>query len=151
MTDIQKEEVRTVRVKIVSSNKRREVYRLYNPNSGKHFYTINQNEKNAFVANGWNYEGTGWYAPKVGTPVYRLYNLNADNYYYTINKDESNDLVKNGWENEGIAFYSSNNPLIGICREYNPNSSGCHYLYELQPENRKQQKMKIFSFLSTKK
>ena len=67
-----------------------------------------------------------------------MYNLNIDNYYYTINKDESNDLVKNGWENEGIAFYSSNNPLIGIYREYNPNSKSGGYHYTADENEDKQ-------------
>lgn len=33
------------------------MYRLYNPNSGEHFYTASDVEKDATVAAGWNYRG----------------------------------------------------------------------------------------------
>ena len=38
------------------------MYRLYNPNSGEHFYTKNSAEKDFDVNAGWHYEGIGWYA-----------------------------------------------------------------------------------------
>lgn len=51
------------------------MYRLYNPNSGEHFYTASEKEKDHLNSIGWNYEGIGWTAPeKSNTPVYRLYN-----------------------------------------------------------------------------
>lgn len=39
------------------------VYRLYNHNTGEHFYTTSGTEKNANVSAGWTYEGVGWIAP----------------------------------------------------------------------------------------
>ena len=42
--------------------------RLYNPNSGEHFYTASEGEKDNLVNAGWNYEGIGWYAVKEGIP-----------------------------------------------------------------------------------
>ena len=39
-----------------------EMHRLYNPNSGEHFYTANTKEKTDLVGFGWKYEGIGWYA-----------------------------------------------------------------------------------------
>lgn len=39
------------------------MYRMYNPNSGEHFYTANSFEKDSLTKSGWKYEGIGWYAP----------------------------------------------------------------------------------------
>ena len=36
-----------------------EMYRLYNPNSGEHFYTADADEKGNLVRVGWRYEGIG--------------------------------------------------------------------------------------------
>lgn len=69
------------------------MYRLYNPNSGEHFYTSSVAEKNACVTAGWNDEGIGWYSPSTGltasTPVYRIYNTVSGEHYYTSNKAEA--------------------------------------------------------------
>ena len=46
--------------------------RLYNPNSGEHFYTASPVEKVSLMDAGWNYEGIGWTAPADGNAVYRL-------------------------------------------------------------------------------
>lgn len=43
-----------------------EVYRLYNPNSGEHFYTQNFYEKNNLQNLGWRYEGIGWMTASSG-------------------------------------------------------------------------------------
>ena len=82
------------------------MYRLYNPNSGEHFYTKDMTEKNHLVSLGWKYEGIGWTAPSYSnTPVYRLYNPNAGEHHYTLDKKEKNNLVKVGWNYEGIGWY----------------------------------------------
>ena len=39
------------------SQESRSMYRLYNPNSGEHFYTSNQGERDHLVSLGWRYEG----------------------------------------------------------------------------------------------
>ena len=39
-----------------------EMYRLYNPNSGEHFFTNTNAEKNMLIKAGWKYEGIGFYA-----------------------------------------------------------------------------------------
>ena len=41
------------------------MYRLYNPNSGEHFYTASVSERNNLYDLGWHYEGVGWFAPPV--------------------------------------------------------------------------------------
>lgn len=38
------------------------MYRLYNPNSGEHFYTGSSAERKNLVMVGWLYEGIGWYS-----------------------------------------------------------------------------------------
>ena len=38
------------------------MYRLYNPNSGEHFYTGSSSERDNLTAVGWRDEGTAWYA-----------------------------------------------------------------------------------------
>ena len=101
--------------------------RLYNPNSGEHFYTGSKEEKKALVLAGWNYEGIAWHAPKTGDPVYRLYNENAGDHHYTLSAKERDNLVDLGWKYEGVAWYSDPNgtPLY---RLYNPNAvSGSHH------------------------
>ena len=83
-----------------------DMYRLYNPNSGEHFYTANPAEKNNLVSLGWRYEGIGWTAPKKSnTPVYRLYNPNSGDHHYTVNVGERNYLIEVGWRAEGIGWY----------------------------------------------
>ena len=37
------------------------MYRLYNPNSGEHFYTASTNERDELLAAGWHDEGIAWY------------------------------------------------------------------------------------------
>ena len=81
------------------------MHRLYNPNSGEHFYTASDVEKDATVAAGWNYEGIGWHAPTTSeTPVYRVYS--GTDHHYTMSEFERDSLVQAGWTDEGISFYS---------------------------------------------
>lgn len=105
------------------------MFRLYNPNSGEHFYTGNVAERDHLAAVGWKSEGVGWTAPaKSGTPVYRLYNPNAGDHHYTMNKAEHDNLVRLGWKSEGIGWYSAENQgRAPLYREYNPNArAGAH-------------------------
>lgn len=73
------------------------MYRLYNPNSGEHFYTKDAKEKNDLIDCGWNFEGNGWKAPSTSnTPVYRLYNPIAGEHHYTMDAAERDMLVSKG-------------------------------------------------------
>lgn len=104
-----------------------DMYRLYNPNSGEHFYTANTYERDVLKRVGWNDEGIGWYAPTNGDPVYRMYNPNAGDHHYTPHKFERDHLVKVGWRDEGIGWYSDKNKTIPLYRAYNPNAkAGSH-------------------------
>ncbi len=49
------------------------MWRLYNPNSGEYFYTGDEAEMRNLASLGWYLEGVGWVAPREGDPVYRLY------------------------------------------------------------------------------
>ncbi|MGG5316138.1 hypothetical protein [Enterococcus sp. AZ072] len=104
-----------------------DMYRLYNPNSGEHFYTKNGAERDMLKKVGWRDEGIGWYAPTAGDPVYRLYNANAGDHHYTLNGNEKDMLVKTGWHYEGVGWYSDTNKTIKLYRAYNPNAkAGSH-------------------------
>lgn len=107
-----------------------DVYRLYNANTGEHFYTLNFAEKTNLQNVGWRYEGIGWLSSSSGSPVYRVYNPNAKggDHYYTMSKWEAQQLVNKGWrwDNNGApAFYSNGSKNLYVA--YNPNaSSGSH-------------------------
>lgn len=110
-----------------------EMYRVYNPNSGEHFYTSNKAEKDHLVNLGWKYEGVGWKAPTVSNyPVYRLYNANGGEHHYTMNVAEKNNLVKLGWKYEGIGWFSADpndSNSVPLLREYNPNAFSNNHNY----------------------
>lgn len=110
-----------------------EMYRVYNPNSGEHFYTSNKAEKDHLVNLGWKYEGIGWKAPTVSNyPVYRLYNVNGGEHHYTMNAAEKNNLVKLGWKYEGIGWFSADpndSNSVPLLREYNPNAFSNNHNY----------------------
>ncbi|MDP3939032.1 MAG: hypothetical protein Q8R92_12980 [Deltaproteobacteria bacterium] len=90
------------------------VYRFVNMNTGEHFYTINEAERNAVVQNyNWfRYEGIGFYAYPIqqpGTlPVHRFVNTNAGDHFYTINESEKDTVIRdyNWFRYEGIGFYA---------------------------------------------
>lgn len=123
------------------------MFRLYNPNSGEHFYTANADEQEALVKLGWNDEGYGWVAPTkayaVANPttcpaVYRLYNPNAGDHHYTTDENEKNILVSVGWKDEEIGWYSAPaNGNVPVYREYNPNAkaAGAHNYTTNKVEN----------------
>lgn len=111
---------------VITDDDTNAMYRLYNPNSGEHFYTANYKEAKNTVAAGWRYEGIAWYAPKTGDPVYRLYNKNAGDHHYTLSAKERDSLVASGWAYEGIAWYSGGS--VPMYRAYNPNAlAGSHH------------------------
>ena len=104
------------------------MYRLYNPNSGEHFYTADAEENKALVSLGWQSEGIGWYAPKQSeTPVFRLYNPYAGDHHYTTSTNERDGLTASGWIYEKIGWYSADEGGQPVYRQYNPNAvSGTH-------------------------
>ena len=105
------------------------MYRLYNPNSGEHFYTGSIQERDVLKAAGWHYEGIAWNAPtKNGAPVYRLFNPNNGDHHYTMSIEERDMLVGVGWQYEGVAWTSASSSHVPLYRLYNPNADcGSHH------------------------
>jgi hypothetical protein len=110
------------------------MYRVYNPYSGEHFYTADENEKAHLVSVGWTDEGIGWAAPGLptSTPVYRLYS--GTDHHYTTDLAECDYLESVGWTYEGVGWYSDDAEGVALYRQYNPyvdpsasrNNSGSH-------------------------
>lgn len=112
------------------------IYRVYNPNTGEHFYTANAAERDHLTALGWRDEGIGWTAPKAGDAIYRLYNKNAGDHHYTISAAERDHLVALGWRDEGITAYSDREKSVPVYRQYNPNAkAGAHNFTTNMAEN----------------
>ena len=107
------------------------MWRLYNPNTGEHFYTANTYERGNLALQGWSIEDAAWVAPlKSSTPVYRLYNpvVSGGDHHYTINSNERDMLVRAGWRYEGIGWYSDDAHGVALQRLYNPNArTGTHH------------------------
>ena len=107
-----------------------EMYRLYNPNSGEHFYTASEGERNMLTGVGWRYEGVGWTAPSTSnTPVYRMYNANGGEHHYTTSAGERDMLVGVGWNYEGVGWYSDDQQRVMVYRDYNPNAFANNHNY----------------------
>lgn len=102
------------------------VYRLYNPTSQDHFYTIDSGEKTQLVGTGWRYEGIAWMSPSSGTPVTRFFNPKTGDHMYTASETEGNNLVKTGWKREGTAFFAktSGTPVFRLYK-----SKTCDHLF----------------------
>lgn len=116
------------------------MYRLYNPNTGEHFYTAATAERDTLSSVGWRYEGVGWRAPeKSDTPVYRLYNSHVigGDHHYTMSASERDMLVRAGWKYEGVGWYSDDGEAVPVYREYNPNATtGTHNYTKSESEHR---------------
>ena len=101
------------------------VYRLYNPNSGEHFFTSNANGVYDLTSIGWKYEGIAWHEGG-DTDVYRLYSGNEHMYVTKIK--ELADLVIAGWKLEKAAFKcwtAAGEGRVPVYRLYNKNG-GMH-------------------------
>jgi uncharacterized protein YjdB len=113
------------------------MYRLYNPNSGEHFFTKATDERDYLHSIGWNYEGVAWTAPQISnTPVYRLYNANGGEHHYTMSASERDSLVKVGWSYEGIGWYSDDKQTTPLYRVYNPNAFSNNHHYTTSVDER---------------
>lgn len=109
------------------------MYRLFNPNSGEHFYTRDTGERDHLRKIGWNYEGIGWYSYKGanGIPVSRLYNKKVNWHHYTLDENEKRVITKQGWKYEGVGWYAVGNgqqsnddyKLLGV-KNYNQYALG---------------------------
>lgn len=126
-------------VRIVDKNRpTTSMYRMYNPNSGEHFYTGSMEERTNLVNAGWEYEGVGFtFPPTTGDPVYRLYDRNNTmEHLYTMDVAERDRLVAEGWELEGVAFNSGYTTEVAQYRLHNPNATIGAYHFTASAEER---------------
>lgn len=83
------------------------VFRLYNPNTKEHLYSMDLNEKNHLTSKqGWRYEGIVFFSGG-NTPLTRLYNSKAVAYnchLLTSDQNEIKTLMARGWKNEGLSW-----------------------------------------------
>lgn len=108
--------------------------RVYNPNSGEHFYTNSPEERDNLLKNGWKNEGTAWTAPDSGNEVFRLYNPNTGDHHYTLSSEERDTVVSKGWRYEGVGWYSGESG-VPVYRAYNTNAvSGAHHFTTAEGE-----------------
>ena len=94
------------------------VYRFFNTDTGSHFYTMDENEKNIIqtTLSNYNFEGIEYYAfesppEDIETiPVFRLINSQSNSHLFTVDQNEINYIQTNlpnfALENNGnAAFY----------------------------------------------
>ncbi len=113
-----------------------DMFRMYDPNSGEHFYTGSVKERDNLVAEGWNYEGVGFTFPlTTGDPVHRLYDPVTGEHLYTMDEAEKASLMAAGWNYEGIAFNSGYDIEVPQYRLHNPNATrGAYHFTASQKE-----------------
>ena len=110
------------------------LFRIYNPNSGEHFYTTKVAERRLLIGEeGWRGEGIIGYFPANATLdsviMFRFYNPNAGDHHYASDPFEIRNILIAGWQPEGTSFYSlREGEGIPIYRLYNPNAvTGTHH------------------------
>jgi uncharacterized repeat protein (TIGR02543 family) len=94
------------------------VYRFWSPLYGAHFYTIDEDEKDAvidtYASNIWTFEGPVFYAYPEGAqpdgtrPVHRFWSDSLGGHFYTVSEAEKNSVIADYpdvWTYEGIAWY----------------------------------------------
>ena len=111
------------------------MFRMYNPNTGEHFYTGSEVEKNNLIAVGWQYEGVGFTFPaNTGLPVHRLFQPSTGEHLYTMSEAEKDQLMAAGWNYEGIAFNSAYDTEAVQHRLHNPNATVGAYHFTFSEE-----------------
>ena len=96
------------------------VYRMYNPWTGWHMWTIGRDEAQSMSDNGWADEGVAWHAPVAGKKVRRLYNPHNGLHHLTEGDTEAMELIDAGWRYEGPAWLSGGSK--DVYRLYNPHT-----------------------------
>ncbi|RSX53692.1 KxYKxGKxW signal peptide [Bifidobacterium goeldii] len=129
------------------------LYRVYNPNNGDHYFTTDKVEATRLVQLGWKGEGVKYHvvaarsnsyntgvkddegkyiydsvSANLGTAVWSVYNPNTGEHLLTF-EGEANVLAKSGWVKEDIKFYTSQHGDAAVVRVYNPNTQGPAHVY----------------------
>jgi hypothetical protein len=111
------------------------MFRMYNPNTGEHFYTGSEVERENLIVAGWKYEGVGFTFPaNTGAPVHRLFQPSTGEHLYTMSENEKNTLMAQGWNYEGIAFNSAYDTEAVQHRLHNPNATVGAYHFTFSQE-----------------
>ena len=119
----------------VETRKVHHMLRMYNPNTGEHFYTGSEEERDDLIAAGWNYEGVAFTFPaNTGAPVYRLFQPSTGEHLYTMDEAEKDRLMAEGWNYENIAFNSAYDTEAVQHRLYNPNTTVGAYHFTFSEE-----------------
>ena len=89
-----------------------DIYRLFNPTTGKHFFTANKQEADTAAGAGYNMEGVAGEAYTTARPgttaIERYYNPAMGAHLYTSSPQEQETLPGLGYTREGTAFYAPN-------------------------------------------
>jgi len=89
-----------------------DIYRLFNPTTGKHFFTANKQEADTAAGAGYSMEGVAGEAYTTARPgttaVERYYNPSIGAHLYTSSPQEQETLPGLGYTREGTAFYAPN-------------------------------------------
>ncbi|WP_052401212.1 InlB B-repeat-containing protein [Bifidobacterium callitrichos] len=127
-------ELKALQAKIVEVGDT-ELYRVYNPNNGDHYFTTSVKEQSALVKLGWKAEGapykvvsTDRAVHQFGEKVFSVYNPNTGEHLLTF-EGEADSLAKVGWVKENAKFYTVQNGSSAVVRVYNPNTNGPAHLY----------------------
>jgi len=120
-----------------------DVYRFWSPKSGKHFYTIDVEEKEKLLidfSQAWTYEGVAFAAFRddsdpLTRPVYRFWSDKLSAHFFTIDEQERDRFVKEQsktWTFEGVAFYVYPSGLqpamtVPVYRFWSPVKGGYFY------------------------
>ena len=117
------------------------VYRFFRPDTGVHFYTASELERDSIINNlsDYTYEGASYIAAAEtadpitqAKPVYRFFNTHTGAHLYTMSEQER-DSVNNTLSNytyEGIAYYGYESDRPGaapLYRFYNPETDAHFY------------------------
>jgi uncharacterized protein GlcG (DUF336 family) len=99
------------------------IQRLYNPNTGEHYYTLSEGERDFLVTKGWTAEGTegaAFGSTQPGTAeIFHLYNTATGSHLFTTNGGERNAVAAlPGWQTHtslGFGFVAAANaPKLGL-------------------------------------
>ena len=112
-----------------------EVHRLYNPNTGEHFWTSDPDEAESLEGMGWTDEHVAWRSPVVQI-VYRLMNPYSGLHFWTVDHGEACALIDQGWkwERDAVAFASTSATDNPIYRLYN--ASTAMHMFTANPNER---------------
>ena len=136
------------------------VYRFFNTNTGGHFFTISEAEKNTVIQNypWFRFEQTGFYAFAVqapgSLPVYRFFNTNTGGHFFTISEAEKNTVIQNypsfRFEQTGFYAFAIQQPgSLPVYRFFNTTTGGHFFTISETEKNTVIQNYPWFRFEQT--